>query len=72
MLLTVAAALDDASLEQVAAELADRDAARVAAKISNLDAETISAVRSLVTSFGTCSTDEPVNDLVTLGLVGKD
>jgi len=71
VLLAVAAALDDASREQVAAELADRDAARVAAKISNLDAETVSAVRSLFTSFGTCSTDEPVNDLVTLGLAAK-
>ena len=46
VLLAVAAALDDASPEQVAAELADRDAARVAAKIRNLDAETVSAVRS--------------------------
>jgi hypothetical protein len=72
VLLAVAAALDDASREQVAAELADRAAARVAAKISHLDAETVSVVRSLFTSFGTCSTDEPVNDLVTLGLVGKD
>ena len=72
VLLAVAAALDDASREQVAAELADRDAARVAAKISNLDGETVSAVRSLFTSFGTCSTDEPVSDLVTLGLAGKD
>jgi hypothetical protein len=72
VLLAVAAALDDASREQVAAELADRDAARVAAKSSNLDAETVSAVRSLFTSFGTCSTDEPINDLVALGLVGAD
>jgi hypothetical protein len=72
VLLAVTAALGDASREQVAAELADRDAARVAAKISNLDAETVSAVRSLFTSFGTCSTDEPVNDLITVGLVGKD
>jgi hypothetical protein len=71
VLLAVAAALDDASREQVAAELADRDAARVAAKISNLDVETVSAVRSLFTSFGTCNTDEPVNDLVTLGLADK-
>jgi hypothetical protein len=72
VLLAVAAALDDASREQVAAELADRDAARVAAKISNLDVETVSAARSLFTSFGTCSTDEPVNDLVALGLAGPD
>jgi len=72
VLLAVAAAVDDASREQVAAELADRDAARVSAKISKLDAETVSAVRSLFVSFGTCSTDEPINDLVTLGLVSKD
>jgi hypothetical protein len=72
VLLAVAAALDDASREQVTAELADRDAARVAAKISNLGSETVSAIRGLFTSFGTCSTDEPVNDLVTLGLVSKD
>jgi hypothetical protein len=72
VLSAVAAALDDASREQVAAELADRDAARVSAKIRNLDAETVSAVRSLFTSFGTCSTDEPINDLMTLGLVSKD
>jgi len=72
VLLAAAAALDDASREQVAAELADRDAARVAAKITHLDAETVSAVRGLFTSFGTCSTDEPVHDLVTLGLVSND
>jgi hypothetical protein len=71
VLLAVAAALDDASREQVAAELAGRDAARVVAKIRNLDVETVSAVRSLFTSFGTCSTDEPVNDLVRLDLVSK-
>jgi hypothetical protein len=65
-------ACDDASREQVAAELGDRDAARVAAKVSNLDAETVSAIRALFTSFGTCSTDEPVSDLVTLGLAGQD
>jgi hypothetical protein len=72
VLLAVAAALDDASREQVATELSDRDATRVTAKISNLDTETVAATRSLFTSFGTCSTDEPVNDLVTLGLVSQD
>jgi hypothetical protein len=72
VLLAVAAALEDASREQVAAELADRDAARVAAKTSNLDVETVCAVRGLFRSFGTCSTGEPVHDLVRLGLVGQD
>jgi hypothetical protein len=72
VLVAVAAALDDASPAQVAAELADRDAARVAAKIKSLDAEAVSAVRSLFTSFGTCSTDEPISDLMALGLISKD
>jgi hypothetical protein len=71
VLLAVAAALDDGSREQVAAQLADRDAAGVTTKTTNLEAETVSAVRSLFTSLGTCSTDEPINDLVTLGLVSK-
>ena len=72
VLLAVAAALDDASVEEVAEVLADQDAAGVAAAVSELDSETADAVRSLFTSFGTCSTDEPIADLVTLGLVSKD
>ncbi len=64
--------ITELSAALTAAGVADRDAARVSAKIRNLDAETVSAVRSLFTSFGTCSTDEPINDLITLGLVSKD
>jgi hypothetical protein len=30
------------------------------------------AVRELFTSFGACSTDEPIADLVTLGLISAD
>jgi hypothetical protein len=71
VLLGVAAAVDGASAEQVARILADRDAASVAGAIAGLDAEAAAAARGLFTSFGTCSTDEPVTDLVTLGLVSN-
>jgi hypothetical protein len=72
VLLAVAAALEDASVAQVADILADQDGAGVAAAVAELDSEKFDAVRSLFTSFGTCSTDEPITDLVTLGLVRRD
>ena len=69
VLLAVAAALDDATAEHVVSLLAETDARRVAAAVTGLDADSAAAVRELFTSFGTCSTGEPVTDLVTLGLV---
>jgi hypothetical protein len=69
VLLAVAAALTNEPIEKVTAELADPAAGRIAAKVSELPADTALAVRELFTSFGTCSTDEPVTDLVTLGLI---
>jgi hypothetical protein len=72
VLLAVAAALTRERIEEVTAELADSAASRVAAKVSELDADTVFAVRELFTSFGTCSTDEPIADLVTLGLISAD
>jgi hypothetical protein len=72
VLLAVATALTSEQIEEVTAELADSAASRVAAKVSELDADTVSAVRELFTSFGTCSTDEPITDLVTLGLITAD
>ena len=72
VLLAVRAALDGASETQVAAALADQDADRVTRAIAGMDDDQAAEVRSLFTSFGTCSTDEPVADLVTLGLVSDD
>jgi hypothetical protein len=69
VLLAVATAVTGAAVEDVAAVLADQDPAGVAAAVSKLDAEAAAEVRSLFTSFGTCSTDEPITDLVRLGLV---
>jgi hypothetical protein len=72
VLLAVAAALTSERTEEISAELADPAPGRVAAKISELDGDTVFAVRELFTSFGTCSTDEPIADLVTLGLISAD
>lgn len=71
VLLALTAALEGAEAADVAIVLADRDPGRVAAAISALTPDAADEARSLFTSFGTCSTDEPVTDLVTLGLVTK-
>jgi|HubBroStandDraft_2_1064218.scaffolds.fasta_scaffold107450_2 hypothetical protein len=72
VLLAVAVALDGASAAEVAEVLADQDPVRVATAVAGLGADTAADVRSMFTSFGTCSTDEPVADLVSLGLVSGE
>ncbi len=69
VLLAVAAASRGASAEEVADLLAQRDGPTVAAQIARLDDDAIADSRYLFISFGTCSTDEPVADLVALGLL---
>jgi hypothetical protein len=71
VLLGTAAALSGADASDVTAVLADRDGVRLADQASRLDADAAAEVRGLFRSFGTCSTDEPVTDLVTLGLVSE-
>lgn len=53
----------------VEAVLADGDAARIARLTGELTSTEIAGVRSLFQSFGTCSIDEPLSDLLHLGLV---
>lgn len=72
VLLAVRTALDGGTGADVAAVLADQEAGRVARPVADLDSDQAAEVRGLFTSFGTCSTDEPVADLVTLGLVSED
>jgi len=69
VLVAVAAALDGAGPGEVAAVLADRDAGHVAGAAAALGPDDAALVRGVFTSFGTCSTDEPVADLAALGLV---
>lgn len=49
--------------------LAERDAGTVAAALQAFDVETAHRVREAFVSFGTCSIDEPRDELVALGLV---
>jgi hypothetical protein len=71
VLLAVAAAAGGASTEEVCVLLAERDPETVAARIAGLDDDAIADSRYLFISFGTCSTDEPVADLVALGLLTR-
>jgi len=72
VLLAVRAALDGAGTADVAATLGVQDAGRVARAVAELDRDQAAEIRGMFTSFGTCSTDDPVTDLVTLGLVIED
>lgn len=65
VLAATAAALRGASVEELRDLLAERDAATVVAAVRDLDPR----ARGLFRSFGTCSIDEPVAELVELGLL---
>ena len=71
VLLAVGAAAADASVGEITAILAQRDPGWIAAAVLALDPEAAAEIRWLFTSFGTCSTDEPVADLISLGLLSQ-
>jgi hypothetical protein len=71
LLLAVAAAADGAPAQDVASVLAGLDGGEVTAGIGGLDPLDADRVRALFISVGTCSTDEPVADLVALGLISE-
>jgi hypothetical protein len=71
VLLATGAAVSGAAPGEIAAILAQRDSPSIAAAITAVDSESAAEIRWLFTSFGTCSTDEPVADLVSLGLLSK-
>jgi hypothetical protein len=71
VLLAVGAAVRGASTDDIEEILALREAALVAGQILALDADSVADIRSLFTSFGTCSVDEPVADLTGLGLISQ-
>jgi hypothetical protein len=69
VLLATAAGLGGADHERVRGLLAERDASRVGAAVSDLSVELATAVRGHFCSFGTCSIEEPLADLIDLRLV---
>ncbi|MGH8960248.1 MAG: hypothetical protein ACRDWT_03440 [Jatrophihabitantaceae bacterium] len=63
----VAAATGNA--EATTALLAERDPNAIADHVRELSRRDIDAIRAMFCSFGTCSIDEPISDLVGMGLV---
>ena len=69
VLLATRASLDGAGPEAVAATLEERDAAAVLAALDEAGPDALASARRWFTSFGSCSVDEPLEDLATLGLL---
>lgn len=70
VLLATSAALDGAAIGDVAGVLALRDPAAVTGRIRALGEDRAAATRRMFRSFGTCSIEEPLEDLAALGLIG--
>lgn len=60
-----------ASVDATAEVLAERDAVEIGARVRELGGPDVAAIRAMFCSFGTCSIDEPVSDLVAMGLVRR-
>lgn len=71
VLLATRALLDGAGLDDVVRVLAERDGIAITTACASMDAEVARRVRRWFTSFGSCSIDDPVVDLVELGLLTK-
>lgn len=72
VLLAVADALDGADAPTIERTLADRDTDRITDRVSALPSGRAAGVRSWLASYGSCSIDEPVADLLALGLITKE
>lgn len=69
VLLAVVQALDGEDAAALRTTLATRDTAVVLARLGKLSAERLLAARRGFVSFGCCGVEEPIDDLVGLGLV---
>ncbi len=71
VLLAVGAAAADAGLGEITAFLGQRDRSAIASAVRALDDDTAAEIRWMFTSFGTCSTKEPITEMVSLGLLSQ-
>ncbi len=69
LLVGVHAALGGAGEREVAARLGRRDGPALARDVASWSADDVSAVRRAFVSFGCCGVEDPVRDLIGLGLV---
>jgi len=72
VMLATRAVLDGASDDDVVRILAERDPETIASACSQMPSEQAARVRRWFTSFGSCSIDEPVSELIQLGLLTAD
>ncbi|MFG2732356.1 hypothetical protein [Streptomyces canus] len=69
VLIATAAALDAAPLTTVAGLLTERNAETVAKEARGLTDDGVTALRHVFTSIGSCSVSDPLDDLLSLGLL---
>lgn len=69
LILASRSALQGSAVSEVAAVLAEREEATVVSALQALGDDDLAAARRCFRSFGTCSVEEPVADLVRLGLL---
>jgi len=72
VLLATRDCLDGAGPAEVAAVLSERDGAELARRCGALSEAQAASTRRWFTSYGSCSIAEPLDDLVTLGLVVEE
>jgi hypothetical protein len=71
-LVAVAEALDGADESALAATLAERDATAIAERVRGIPVGRAATVRTWFGSYGSCSIDEPLQELLDLALVTKE
>ena len=71
-LVAVAEALEGADESALAATLAERDATAIAERVGGIPVGRAATVRTWFGSYGSCSIDEPLQELLDLGLVTKE
>jgi len=72
VLVAVARGAQGGGREEMVAALEVRDPEVLVAEVRGLGAATVDAVRSGFLSFGCCGVQDPVDDLVSLGLIDKE
>jgi hypothetical protein len=72
LLVAVHAALAGASESDLAAILGQRTGHDVAAEVRSWQADEVAAVRRAFVSFGCCGVEDPISDLIELGLVAPE
>lgn len=69
VILAAGAALDGAPVADLVEVLSLRDRAAVVDQVAQFSQSALADIRERFVSFGTCSVDEPIDDLVALGLL---